>query len=273
MPLWNTLPWGESWPWTRAASDPEPPDAIADTDQERALISAAQAGDERAFEVLFTAHHGSIARLAMRIVRDHDEAAEITQDVFLAAWQGLGQFRGEARFATWLHRIAYRRALRSVEARQQRTVILTRFASEQRDRFANAWSAVQSALAEQQWCLVVQEQIDRLPEKYRAVIALRHLQDLSYEEIAQTLTLPISSVKTQLHRARTMLRERLQALDLTSLQSNGATLRGRMDQLAANASEFGEVLRGHLSNVGAGLDALRDRIENTLAPPSAESGL
>lgn len=252
--------------WSQAHGDQEDDAsslAVAEQ-QERELILAAQTGDEEAFALLYASHQWSVFRLAFRMVQDHDEAGEIVQDVFLAAWQGLDQFRGEARFGTWLHRIAYRRALRSLEARQQRLATLTRFANEQLERFSNAWSAVQAALAEQQWRQAIQEQVDRLPEKYREILTLRHFQDLSYEEIGLALTLPISSVKTHLFRARAMLRERLQTTTLADRQPSGANLRDQLDHLARDAGELGELVRGHLQQVGSNLDSLRGRVEASL---------
>ncbi len=224
--------------------------------REQALIAAARSGDQFAFTALVDAHYAQVYGLACRTVRDPDEAAEIAQDVFLAAWRNLGSFRGEARFSTWLYRITYRRCLQSIEAQQNRLAALRQFASLHLERLANEWSEMQATIAEQEWSQAIRDQITALPAKYQMVLFLRHFQDLSYEEIAQQLTIPISTVKTHLFRARAMLRERLQGVALPDVGSAlrehlprvelpdvGSVLRERWDSFTGAA---GELLRGHL---------------------------
>jgi len=82
---------------------------------ERDLVDRARSGDRRAFERLVSEHLPRVWRVVWRIVRHHDDAEDLVQDVFLAAWQGLGGFRGECAFTTWLHRIAVTRALNHVD--------------------------------------------------------------------------------------------------------------------------------------------------------------
>ncbi len=249
MPLW------ESWPWAResestASEDERSDDGVesaatfvaasaVDHAEEEALITAARAGDQDAFARLVDMHRGNVLRLAYRMVHDTDEADDISQDVFMAAWRGLTNFRGDSQLGTWLYTITYHRCLRSIETHRNRVNALSTFASSQMERLSNAWSSMQANLAEQQWCQEMQEQIDRLPVKYRMVLMLRHLNDLSYEEISQTLTIPLSNVKTQLFRARAMLRERLQELD-------AAPIGDRFTSMAADVEEFKRFLSGHL---------------------------
>lgn len=215
---------------------------------EVALIQAAQRGDELAFGELMDTHYSHVYGLACRTVRDPDEAAEIAQDVFWAAWRSLGGFRGEARFGTWLYRITYRRCLQSIEAHQNRIAALSQFAALHIERMANEWNEMQANLAEQEWCQAIREQVDMLPVKYQAVLLLRHFQELSYEEIAQQLTIPISSVKTQLFRARALLRDRLQQVELPKVEmprvempNVGSAIRGGLDSL-------GNLLHGHVQS-------------------------
>lgn len=224
--------------------------------REIALIAAARSGDQTAFTALVDANYALVYGLACRTVRDPDEAAEIAQDVFLAAWRNLGSFRGEARFSTWLYRITYRRCLQSIEVQQNRLAAFRQFASLHFERIANEWGEMQANIAEQEWCQAIREQIDTLPVKYQAVILLRHFQDLSYEEIAQQLTLPISTVKTHLHRARALLRDRLQNATLPDV---GASLRDRLPHV--EMPDVGGAIRDHMPHVempDVG-SALRDR--------------
>ncbi len=277
----------DHWSW-----DPAAENAPTEPTDEEALVAAAAAGDEAAFARIVAAHQHHVLRFAYRLVRDREDAMEIAQDVFLSAWQSMRAFRGDARLSTWLHTITYRRALRTIEARQQYGNTLARFADEQCERISSAWTGLQAALAEQHWQQLIREQIDRLPTHYREVIDLRHLQDLSYEEIAQRQTIPVSTVKTHLFRARQMLRIRLQALDVATLreglmerlshmemprvslphvelpafdpQSAAQAISERFEQISAGASGFGEILRGHLQNIGNNIELLRENIEATL---------
>jgi RNA polymerase sigma-70 factor (ECF subfamily) len=233
-----------------SALAPEPKDLLVD--QETALLANARNGDEVAFQTLLDAHYGRVYGLACRTVRDPDEAAEIAQDVFWAAWRNLNTFRGDARFSTWLYRITYRRCLQSIEVRQNRIEAARQFATMQLERFANEWGEMQVNLAEQEWRQAVRDQIGMLPQKYQQVLFLRHFQDLSYEEIAQQLTIPISSVKTHLFRARALLRDRLQQVEMphielphvelphVELSDVGSAVRDGLDNL-------GSLLRGHIN--------------------------
>jgi RNA polymerase sigma-70 factor (ECF subfamily) len=183
--------------------------------EEVALVVRARDGDQDAFGVLVRLHQRQVYNLALRILRDSEDAYEATQEVFLAAWQGLQGFRGQARFATWLYRIAYNHCLRVAESRRRdaaaRAELRAESAREQRPE--QRISAEHARHAEQEVRERVRMEIASLPSKYRAVLVLRHLQELSYEEIAQVMSVPIGTVKTQLFRARALLKDRLQHLD------------------------------------------------------------
>lgn len=183
--------------------------------EEVALVARARAGDQDAFGVLVRLHQRQVYNLALRMLHDSEEAYEATQEVFFAAWQGLAGFRGQARFATWLYRIAYNYCLRVSETRKRdlalRAELLAESAREQRPE--RRVSLEHAKHAEQELREAVRSGIASLPAKYRAVLVLRHLQDLTYEEMAQVMRVPIGTVKTQLFRARSLLKERLQGLD------------------------------------------------------------
>jgi RNA polymerase sigma-70 factor (ECF subfamily) len=179
------------------------------------LVRRAAAGDQDAFAVLVRLHQRQIYALALRMLHDSEEAVEATQDVFLAAWQNLGGFRGDSQLATWLYRIAYNHCLKIAERRRREAQTRAELASAsaRAERPAARFSQMQAQAALRDLCDLVRAEIDNLPPKYRAVLALRHLQDLSYEEIAEVLRVPIGTVKTHLFRARALLKERLAELD------------------------------------------------------------
>jgi len=174
------------------------------------LVSACKNGDQEAFSLLVQRYQRRIFNLVFRMLQDYDEACEITQETFLAAWQGLPAFRGEARFTTWLYRIAYNCSLKQLEARKRDQVLQAALQSEQTREDEDHRSTHLAQLDRQE---MVQEQLSQLPPKYRIVLVLRHLQDMTYEEMAEVLTMPIGTIKTHLFRARNLLKERLQAFE------------------------------------------------------------
>jgi RNA polymerase sigma-70 factor, ECF subfamily len=169
------------------------------------LVAQAQRGNEAAFEQLVLRHQRYVFNVAYRVLSDYDEAEDITQEAFVRAWRGLSSFRGEAKFTTWLYRIVHnlclnrlpklRRNLQQVEPLEEALSHPAPFLPdlfETRERVA-----------------FLHHQLDRLPEKYRLVLTLRYLQDLSYSEIADVLELSMGTVKTHIHRGRRLLRKEL----------------------------------------------------------------
>jgi RNA polymerase sigma-70 factor (ECF subfamily) len=182
---------------------------------ERSLIAQARAGDQEAFAAIVRLHQRSVFQLALRMLRDQEDAVEATQEVFLAAWQGLGSFRGEAQLSTWLYRITFHHCLKVSEQRkrdeQTRTELVAATAQAEEPAARLSEIHAQSALGDLRER--VRAEMANLPPKYRAVLAMRHMQDLSYEEMAEVLRVPIGTVKTHLFRARAILKERLTGFD------------------------------------------------------------
>ena len=180
------------------------------------LVTASKRGDQDAFAQLVHRYQRRIFNLVYRMLQQYEEASEITQETFLAAWQGLPSFRGEARFATWLYRIAYNCALKQLETRKRdwalQAALQADHALESKDNF----DCANAQIDEHERQAFVQEHLSHLPAKYRIVLILRHLQDMTYEEMAEILTMPVGTIKTHLFRARNLLKERLQGLDRDS---------------------------------------------------------
>jgi len=175
---------------------------------DQALVRQAQQGDQEAFATLVTRHQRYVYNLAYRLLRDTDEAADLTQEALFRAWRGLGSFRGESKFTTWLYRIVtnlcynrlpgLQRQIREVDVDSARALAL------QADHVPAAEIERQERRA---W---LHEQIAVLPGKYQLVITLFYLQELSYREIAQVLGVPLGTVKTHLYRARERLKQQIQ---------------------------------------------------------------
>jgi RNA polymerase sigma-70 factor, ECF subfamily len=176
------------------------------------LVAACKNGDQDAFSLLVQRYQRRVFNLVFRMLQDYEEASETTQEAFLAAWQGLPAFRGEARFSTWLYRIAYNCALKQLELRKRDKALQQALQAEQalEDEDDIRETAHLEMLDNQK---LVQEQLSQLPAKYRIVLILRHLQDMTYEEMAEVLTMPIGTIKTHLFRARNLLKERLQTFE------------------------------------------------------------
>lgn len=177
------------------------------------LVAASKKGDQDSFALLVQQHQRRVFNLVYRMLQDYEEANEVTQETFLAAWQGLPSFRGDARFSTWLYRIAYNCALKQLEQRKRDRAIQTRVQAEQIIANATCEQRVDAQLEAHDRQAMVHEQLANLPAKYRIVLILRHLQDMTYEEMAEILTTPIGTIKTHLFRARNLLKERLEMFD------------------------------------------------------------
>ena len=175
-----------------------------------ALVAASRAGNQDAFALLVQRHQRRVFNLVFRMLQQYEEANEVTQETFLAAWQGLPSFRGDARFSTWLYRIAYNCALKQLEQRKKDYALQAAIQEEVADNEEMVGAELVEIHDRQ---ALVREQLTTLPSKYRIVLILRHLQDMTYEEMAEILTMPIGTIKTHLFRARNLLKERLEALE------------------------------------------------------------
>src|SRR5689334_9827057 len=182
-----------------------------------ALVARARVGDAEAFERLVREHGGRMLATARRLVRSDDEAHDVVQDAFLAAFRALDGFTGAARLSTWLHRIVVNAALMRLRTRRRRR---EESIDELLPRFddaggwaepASSWdSAAEARLEQAEVRRSVRDAIDRLPDNYRAVLLLRDIEELDTDETAALLGVTPNAVKTRLHRARQALRTLLE---------------------------------------------------------------
>jgi RNA polymerase sigma-70 factor (ECF subfamily) len=176
------------------------------------LVAASKNGDQEAFAQLVQRYQRLVFNLVYRMLQQYEETTEITQETFLAAWQGLPSFRGDARFSTWLYRIAYNCSLKQLELRKRDRALQVALEAEKTLENTNDEQRENAVVDARDRQILVQEHLSHLPTKYRIVLILRHLQDMTYEEMAEILTMPIGTIKTHLFRARNLLKERLQSL-------------------------------------------------------------
>lgn len=177
------------------------------------LVAASKKGDQDAFTLLVQRHQRRVFNLVFRMLQQYEEANEITQETFIAAWQGLPSFRGDAQFSTWLYRIAYNCCLKQLEQRKRDSALHVAMQAEQILENADNETRADNELETHARQAMVHEQISSLPAKYRIVLVLRHLQDMTYEEMAEILTMPVGTIKTHLFRARNLLKERLESFE------------------------------------------------------------
>jgi RNA polymerase sigma-70 factor (ECF subfamily) len=170
-----------------------------------ALIAAAAAGDGAAFAALLGRYERAVHHLALRTLRDAEEAKDASQETWVKAYRSLGSFREGARFSTWIFTICYRLCCTRLAGRRRRPA-----AAELPELAASAAGPEQLYLAAEE-ARRLHAAIDALPDKYRIPITLYHLQGRRYDEIAAVLGLPLGTVKTHLFRAKELLRTALDA--------------------------------------------------------------
>jgi len=173
-------------------------------DNKPALIQRAQKGDHDAFAALVNEHRRYVYNLAFRVVRDENEALDLTQETFVRAWTALPNFRGQSQFRTWLYRITtnlcynrlpgLRRSLNDLGDDAMGEIPETN------------WDTPAQKFETSEIKVYLQKAIDDLDPNYKLLITLRYQNDLSYEEISSTLNLPLGTVKTGLFRAKEKLR-------------------------------------------------------------------
>ena len=171
-------------------------------DQEH-IIARARRGDADAFEQLVAAYRNQVFRLALRMCGNEADADEVAQEAFLSAWKGLPNFRGESRFSTWLYQLTTHAAI-DLMRREKRQA-----AAEDIDGItaADDGPSPQQQVERTETQREIRSALMQLPEEYRQVLLLRFMQELSYEEIGQTLKLPAGTVKSRLNRAKAQLKD------------------------------------------------------------------
>lgn len=184
------------------------------SDQDRIdlrLIELCQQGRTEFFGDLVSRYQARIYNLAYRMLHSREEAEDITQETFLNVYRALATFKGE-RFSPWVYKIASNLCLDHLRRRRPNTVSLDAPVGPDGDlrrEVADEALLPEDSLLAGDLGFDVQRAIDALPPKYRTVVVLRHIEDLTYEEIAEVLGLPLGTVKTRLFRARETLRLRL----------------------------------------------------------------
>ncbi len=174
-------------------------------DDERELLARARAGEQEAFSVLAAKHQHQVFTLAVRLVGDRELAADISQEALLRAWRGIGGFRGDAQFSSWLYRITVNVAWTQL-SRRRRTQHVSLEIVENIAAPPSVFEHPELAFESANLRGRLRRALLRLPERARVVVVLRDVYDWSHAQIAEALGISVSASKVRLHRARMRLR-------------------------------------------------------------------
>lgn len=177
------------------------------------LVVRTQGGDTRAFDELVRRYRDKVYRLAFKILRHEEDAAEALQDAFLSAFRGLKNFKAESTFSTWLYRITTNAALMKYRKRREGHVSLEQSQSRDDDlqpmELADWTQIPEDQLEDRETWQVLMDAVEQLPDDLKTVFYRRDWLEESNAEVADALSLSVAAVKSRLHRARIQLRDRL----------------------------------------------------------------
>jgi RNA polymerase sigma factor (sigma-70 family) len=194
---------------------PSAPDApSASSQQDRALVEEALGGRQKAYQELVEKYEGALRRHVSRMVRDKKVVDDLVQESFIKAFSSLPSYSSDYAFSTWLYRITTNHTIDYLRKRKLATISIDHPGSrdepdERRLEIPDStYRPDRHVMADQQRALI-NEAVDSLPEKYRRVIVMRHQQEMTYEEIAEALELPLGTIKAHIFRARAQLYKHL----------------------------------------------------------------
>jgi RNA polymerase sigma-70 factor (ECF subfamily) len=186
---------------------------------EKKLAQLAKNGDRHAFRQLVDLYQQKIYHLAYRMLGNIQEAEDVVQDTFLRVYTNLGKYDPAQKFSTWIYRIGTNLCidlLRKRKRKQKISLDANLYDSESTDGYAvlpsdeNEQPDHRLVLSETK--RQVQEAVDSLPEQYKSIVILRYLHDMSLQEISEVLDMPVTTIKTRLHRGREYLRGKIGSL-------------------------------------------------------------
>jgi RNA polymerase sigma-70 factor (ECF subfamily) len=188
--------------------------------EESAIVSELKTGSEQAFAWLIAKYHQPIFSLIARTIPDPGDAADLTQDVFIKIYRGIGSFNGDSSLRTWIYRIALREASNQRRwwgrHKRQEVTIETEFGETSnghrlclKDTLVDAHESPFDMAAHEEVRARVEEELRGVPEPFQAVVVLRDIEGFSYEEVAEILGVNLGTVKSRLMRGRAHLKARL----------------------------------------------------------------
>ena len=187
------------------------------------LVTRSQADDERAFGELVTRYESKVYSLAMKMLRNPEDAEDVLQETFLRAYRGIKSFQGNSTFSTWIYRITANSALMRLRKKQLPMVSIEDSEDREAPISIADWApGPVEQLLNKETQKVMEEAIEALPAEFRQVFILRDVEEMSNSEVAEVLDLSVAAVKSRLHRARLKVRNRL-AQYFTETRANRTT--------------------------------------------------
>lgn len=186
-------------------------DAQFGIDEDR-LVAGLRAGDDRAYEQLVRTFGGRLLAVAQRILRNDEDARDALQAAYLSAFRSIDRFEGSCRLSTWLHRIVVNAALMKLRSRRRRPEeslepLLPTYLDDghHAERFSRTDLPADVSMEREETRAAVRACIAQLPDRYRSILVMRDLEDVSNTEVAEMLGVTPNAVKIRLHRARQAL--------------------------------------------------------------------
>ncbi|MFZ1977339.1 MAG: sigma-70 family RNA polymerase sigma factor [Bacteroidota bacterium] len=177
-------------------------------EQDKEIVQRILGGEKRAFSILIDRHKAKALTLAVRILKNREDAEEVLQDAFVRVYRSLSSFEGKSSFSTWFYRIVYNRCMSALEKRKE--YYISSLDEEYEDypviEIESGDPAPDIQLESDEFRTVVEQEIEKLPSMYGGIFTLFVIQEMSYEEIVRITGLPIGTVKARIFRARSMLR-------------------------------------------------------------------
>ena len=173
------------------------------------VVQKAIGGDQGAFKVLFDKYRQPLYFHILKLVRDKEIIEDLLQEIFLKAFDNISSFNPDYAFSTWLYRITTNHSIDYLRKKKLKTLSLDE-PIQTKDgvmsiEVEDLSSSTDDLVMKKQRSLILKEALDSLPEKYRDIIRMRHIDELSYQEIAELLELPLGTVKAHIFRARELL--------------------------------------------------------------------
>jgi RNA polymerase sigma-70 factor (ECF subfamily) len=181
--------------------------------EDRKLIEKALKGEQKAFETLLNKYRNLVFSIMFKMIRNAQEAEDLTQEAFMKAFNSLATFNEEFAFSTWLMKIASNNCIDYLRKRKLRTYSIHEPIQYKDEKIEidipDQEPTPERSLIQTERRKMIEEAINELPERYRYVIILRHKEEKSYEEISEILNLPLGTIKAQIFRAREILNRKL----------------------------------------------------------------
>jgi RNA polymerase sigma factor (sigma-70 family) len=188
------------------------------TTDDAVIVRSVLAGEKAMFEILMRRHNQTIYRIIRGYLKGDSEIKDVMQNTYLKAFDKLEQFRGVSKFSTWLIRIAINESLLFLQSVQRHRVsslddvAMEGFTEKQRDKNYNP----EGLMIQKEASGLFERAVDDLPEKYKAVFLMKEVEGMSYEEMADILNISATNLKVRVHRAKTMLKDNLMKMSVTS---------------------------------------------------------